>query len=154
MEVLVNAKGLPQKGGVWLLEDHLSWTRHQEAITARAIVTPRNRVITQLINLTSAPLALHKGTKVAVLSQLPITSIQSVVSHRCTTFHITDEKRALIWELAQQSVNLSPTQRDQLYSLLLSYDDLFAIDDSELGQKGIIQHKIDTVDALPVHTPL
>ena len=76
-----------QKSGVWLLEDHLSRTRRQGAITACAIVTPGNRVITWLINLTSAPLALRKGTKVAVLSQLPITSIQSVVSYPCTTSH-------------------------------------------------------------------
>ena len=49
---------------------------------------------------------------------------------------------------------LTDSQRQQLYLLLCTYADLFAIDDSELGWTGVIKHSIDTQQAPPVRRRL
>lgn len=50
--------------------------------------------------------------------------------------------------MPQQGQNLTATQRNHLYSLLLSYSDLFALNNKELGRTGI-----NTGDASPAHVP-
>ena len=47
-------------------------------------------------------------------------------------------------------VNLSKSQQQQLYSLLLGYSDVFATNDSNLGRATTLQHTIQTEDSPPI----
>ena len=55
--------------------------------------------------------------------------------------------------MVRTAEHLTDAQQSQLYSLLLSYADLFALNEEELGRTGIIKHHIDTGDAPPVRVP-
>ena len=150
VEVRVSALSLETKSGTWLLEDHLSKTSRQGMIAARAVVTPNSHVVTHLINLMDTPSTLRKGTKIATLIQLPDDSVQAHVS---VSSDVPDSKHTLLWEIAHKAEHLTEAQRDQLYFLLLSYSDLFACSNDELGRTGMVTHTIHTGDASPVRTP-
>ena len=138
------------KSCTWLLEDHLSKTSRQVIIAARAVVIPNSHVVIRLINLMDMPSNLRKGTKVATLTQLPDDSVQAHVS---VSSNVQDSKRTLLWEMAHKIEHLTEAQRGQLYFLLLSYADLFACSNDELGHTGMVTHTIHTGDASPVRTP-
>lgn len=62
-----------------------------------------------------------------------------------------DERlRKLIELLGEPEVELSEAQTSQLVSLLSEYLDTFALSDSELGQTGLVKHKIELVDPTPI----
>ena len=50
----------------------------------------------------------------------------------------------------QSDVNLSDSQQQQLYTLLLGYSDIFATEDSNLGRATMLQHTIQTGDNPPI----
>ena len=50
----------------------------------------------------------------------------------------------------QSDVNLSDSQQQQLYTLLLRYSDIFATKDSNLGRATMLQHTIKTGDSPPI----
>lgn len=41
-------------------------------------------------------------------------------------------------------------QQGQLWQLFMEFQDCFACDDRELGQTHLVQHDIDTGDAVPI----
>ena len=47
-------------------------------------------------------------------------------------------------KLDQQILDVDAKELEQLENLLLNSDDVFAVDDSELGQTSLVQHTIDT----------
>ena len=153
VEVSLRANNLDQQSGTWLLEDHLNRMSRQGAITARAVVSPSTHVVTRLLNLTDTPTTIRKGTKVATLSPLPHQTIQSHTPSACKSPTVSDSKSTLLWEMVRTAEHLTDAQQSQLYSLLLSYADLFALNEEELGRTGIIKHHIDTGDAPPVRVP-
>ena len=54
---------------------------------------------------------------------------------------------------------LLPAENDQLKELILEFNDVFALDDTELGCTTLVEHAIDTGDHAPIrqqpyHTPV
>lgn len=143
IEVCVSTDNFDQHSGVWLLEIHLSKTAKQGALAARAIVTPHNRLVTRLINPTDTATTVRKGTKVAVLSQLHHDTL-ATTKPSLSKVKISQAKRTLLWNMVQQNTYLTDYQQHCSHSLLMSYADLFALQDDELGQTGVIKHKINT----------
>ena len=52
----------------------------------------------------------------------------------------------------QISAKCSKADKQQLEGLLLDWDDVFALNDSELGETNLVTHNIDTGNAKPVQT--
>ena len=68
---------------------------------------------------------------------------------------VETEKRQMLWDLVQDSgAALSPGERDVFYELLLSYIDVMAWSNTELGRTGQLQHQIHTGDAHPIRQPV
>ena len=65
---------------------------------------------------------------------------------------LTDRQKRLKAELnlSQQTVECNTEQSEKLESLLLNSVDVFALDDSELGQTCLIKHAINTGDHPPI----
>ena len=49
--------------------------------------------------------------------------------------------------------SLSGEEKSRLRDLLLEFDDVFALDSTELGSTDVVQHRIDTGDQLPIRQP-
>jgi hypothetical protein len=60
----------------------------------------------------------------------------------------------LFTQLKLDLKHLTPTEPEQLGSLLSSYSDVFAVDVSELGTTALVMHSIDTGDHRPVRQPV
>ena len=101
----------------------------------------------------SSPATICKGTKVAVLSPLSDSDLHVPTTSSEKPKDVSETKQALLWELAQQTEGLSDTQRDQLYSLLLSFADIFPENESDLGRTGIVKHRINTNNVMPLRQP-
>ncbi len=48
---------------------------------------------------------------------------------------------------------LSEDQRGKFLSLVTAYEDIFAMDSSDLGKSGLLEHAIDTGNCKPVKQP-
>lgn len=60
-------------------------------------------------------------------------------------------KRDLLWKTVEESSeDLTPTEKDKLFQLLLEYGDIFAENASDLGHATKICHQIHTEGAPPV----
>lgn len=55
-----------------------------------------------------------------------------------------------VWE--RNCDNLEPWQQEELWRLLLKFKDIFALTEEEVGLTHLVQHDIDTGDALPIKT--
>jgi len=66
------------------------------------------------------------------------------------------ESRAekLLSQLNLQYDSLTLSQQQQLEEFLLSYQDIFALDSSELGATQVVSHSIDTGDHPPIKQPV
>ena len=53
-------------------------------------------------------------------------------------------------EVVQSCQNLSAVEMEQLYQLLVTYSDIFSIQQSDLGRTDRIRHKINTGNTAPL----
>ena len=56
----------------------------------------------------------------------------------------------MLWDVVQRADDLTQSEGDTLFSLLLSFEDVFATDSSHTT---VIKHTIDTGSAQPVQQP-
>ena len=60
----------------------------------------------------------------------------------------------LLQQLNLQFDHLTQSQKEQLEKFLLSYQDVFALDSSELGTTRVVSHSINTGDHIPIKQPV
>ena len=61
------------------------------------------------------------------------------------------DKDAMLWEMVEATGEaLDSEEREQLFSLLTEYADIFAIDSKDLGRTDKVQHQIVTGDSAPI----
>ena len=93
--------------------------------------------------------ALHP---VRMIEQLAESDSDGIVS--ATQAEDREErKKKLFAALAVESIEIQPTQLDQLHNLVSDFTDLFALSNSELGRTTVVEHKFDTSSNLPVREP-
>ena len=146
-EQLITLTANTERSGTWLLEQNLP--RSSRLQVARAIVDSEINIVTSVINVTNEPLTLRQGSLVAKLQCIKDDDIQ-VAAAISDCEPITEHKKQLLWGLVLKTEGLSDKERDTLFSLLLSYEDIFASDSSDLGQTGAVRHTINTGIATPI----
>ncbi|KAH7702725.1 pol polyprotein [Aphelenchoides avenae] len=66
----------------------------------------------------------------------------------------SDERlQELLRLLGPTEMPLSDARRAELESTLLEFNDVFALNDSELGRTGLVKHKIELIGSTPVRIP-
>ena len=127
----------------WLIEHSLPAC--SKLIVARALVSsgPDQSVVVSVMNPSNEPVTLSQGTVLARVqtindedNQMSIATIQSE--------DISPQKYKLLEEMVAVAGGLSKEQRNALFALVLSYEDIFAMDSSDLGYTTIVQHSINT----------
>ena len=103
-------------------------------VAAGAVISPVNRTLpVRLLNLAMESLVVDKGTRIACLEALDesdvIVSASVVVVHQSESFshidHLTKKQQPMS-DLVEKNDHLDENHREQLYCLLLAYEDLFA----------------------------
>lgn len=92
--------------------------------------------------IAACALVCPAGEKTPV--HLPDPAGVTAVEQDTSSSTIDCRKEQLLWEVAEASNVLNSTQREQLYRQLLSYSDIFASDNMDLGCTNRIQYTIDT----------
>ena len=149
-EVMGEVKDMPD-GKVWLLEELID--SQQSVPVARALVSRAELVLLYLLylllNYRPETVTVYQCQRLAVVGvEAPVEAPPASVGTRNST--VSEEKKQTLWELVESSHgNLTAEQTEQLYELLLLYEDVFACYDNEVGRTDMIQHTIHT-EAPPV----
>ena len=159
-EILVRADFPVQSGEeaqTWLLEHDLP--EKSRVIVARTVVSsrgPDEAVVIRVMNSGNEPSTLPTGMKVAQLQSLDVDAISvstAVDELLSVNPSISESKRQLLWDMVLRADGLSDEERDALFAMLMSYEDVFATNSSDLGHTTIIQYSIHTGSALPIRQP-
>lgn len=119
---------------------------------ARALVlTTKKGVPLRLINPSTQMVTLHKGTHLAILEPIESQAIHQIGNKgEPTEQDISQRMLDVLSSLTAGQECLSPTQRNQLLSLLLTYADVFAEGPHDVGRTDVTTHSIDTGTAPPI----
>lgn len=131
-----------------------------DVLLARDITVPHS-VITLAGGRVRLPL-LNFGLAKQVLPQgISVATIRSLTDDHITTFAAdvgTDPPARLKDAICTDTTfrpmiapDLTPEQTAALYSLLVSYRDIFDTDNRPLPQTSLVKHRINTGDAVPIH---
>ena len=85
-----------------------------------------------------------------LLEQDPVIEISTVAEKS----NVSREDRGILWEMVSRvgdDVNVG--EREELFSLLLEFADVFSLSTKNLGHTKVLQHRIYTGNAQPVHLP-
>ena len=142
LEVMGQVKNMPN-GEVWLLEE--SPKSQQFTPVARALVSRSELVPVRLLNHRPETITVHQSQKLAVVETIEAPTETPVALVGIKNGTASKERQQTLWSLAERSCNsLTEVQTEQLYELLLSYADVFACSDSEVGRTSKIRHTIHT----------
>jgi hypothetical protein len=82
---------------------------------------------------------------------IDIPDIQSPL-HKCV-FHVSKDHGKLLEHLQElymsSKTDLNEEQQCKFFNLLIKYQNVFSKNRSDLGKNDLVQHKIDTGDAVP-----
>ena len=156
MEVMVKVKSESVSTDVCLVE--AAPLKELPIIVANALVKPieSNKEITvpiRLINPSADSVTLYKGSTVACVSEIDPSNVVANINPKPPDTHpdVSKAEQELLWELVCGSgQGLDVQQQDKLYALLLSFADVFALDDKQLGRTDKLQHSINTKGSHPI----
>ena len=152
MEVMATARVSETKGD-WILEGEPQ--EKVPVMAVHAVVSPDEGILpVHLLNSGAEPATVYEGMRIAHLETVGDSDILDPASVAMVQPGQPPETRTeqeqLLWKVVEGNDNLSNTQREQLYLLLLSYKDLFAWNKTDFGRTNKIQHTIDTGSSAPI----
>ena len=107
----------------------------------------------RLINPSADSVTLYKGSTVARVSGIDPFNVVANVDPKPQETHpnVSKAEQEMLWELVCGSgQRLNVQQQDKLYALLLSFADVFALDDKQLGRTDKLKHSINTKESHPI----
>ena len=153
MEILGQVKGIPP-AEICLLE---SAHRYPWLEVARALVRPHERSVpVRVLNTGVDPITLFRGQVLGTLEQADPQE-QSIASVQATDREpaLSEAKETVLWEMIDQAGTcLDQTQKNQLFSLLTGFSDVFAGSQDDFGRTSRMTHEIATGEAQPIKQPV
>ena len=158
-EVVIPAvlTSFPSEPAVGLIEGVPKLSDRYHLLCAPTLCQPDSdgKVTLRLINPSDSPVLIHKGATIAKFEETKVTddiipldsdpSVSAMDSHVNTASGMTPLKFSCL-----PSRNLSSQENHKLQTLLDQYSDIFAKSTLDLGHTTIVQHGIDTGNAMPI----
>ena len=120
--------------------------KQTSVLMARAAVRPNNSLIPlRLVNSSLAPVTVYKGAKIATAELIHDNNICVVMSPSKESNVVN--KIDLAHPLPE---DLSQSEREKFLALLSNYVDILATNSNDLGQTDVLNHRIDTGNAVPI----
>ena len=160
VQVLGMAHGELQKG-TWILEAASSRIKKQIHV-ANAVVKPEKGVVpVQVLNPGTETITIYAGDIVAQMEHMDTSQALLVGSLKVTEdeqelqidyLKISGKKKQALWKLIETlTPELTWEQKRQIYALFIKYADVFPEAKSDIGKTTLLQHRINTGGAAPVH---
>ena len=159
-EQVVGGELGPQQGTIdseYGLVEHLPYATLGGLLVGRTLVDPaQSNVPVRLLNVSSGPVKLRKGTTVALLHEVEAVGAPVGNSPACMVPMQRVKPAASEWPAPLQelfektSKEMDDGQKLRLGQLLDKHVGLFASSSEDLGRTSLVQHGIDTGDARPI----
>ena len=130
-----------------VVEPSPGFAERHDLLLARVLVRPKDGMVpVHVINPSPVPVTLYQNTSVGTFSQLEDGALEPASCNRLATKKLRQTKPLVSEQFDLDTMNLSSPQRKELASLLDEFTDTFSSGLADLGQTGIVQHRIDTGD--------
>ena len=118
----------------------------KDILAARTVVDMGKPILAvRVLNLSDDEQIVHQGTDIA--SCEVIDNVTVVKKTEPGTHEVDTEFPGLVKELYERSFGgLDDSQKNQLYSLLVEFRDVFSHGSGDIGRTSLTSHKIDTGD--------
>ena len=157
LEVMAKVEMEATDGTPTLLLEGRSLPRQPSVLVEAAVVKASGdqQIPIRMVNWAPDPITVYQGTRLATLEEIDSEMIVSGVEPTEHTIkEVSEAKRELLWDTVERAAaNLTTSQRDKFYEALLCYEDVFVVDNSDLGCTNRLKHHINTGDAAPVRQP-
>lgn len=144
----------PVCDGEYVVSPILDVVLMHSVVLPHTVVTVRdNKTCLPLLNFGLSTHVLPAGIALATMSSLQecAISVLAVDGPRTVSGSLTATSSLCANFEKMISADLSHTQAEDLRRVLLSYSDIFDLENRPLGQTTVVQHSIHTGDAQPVH---
>ena len=119
---------------------------------ARALVqVPSGKVPIQLLNTRADTVTVFADTELATL--IPVQAVQAT-NDTDKSDKDTGKLEQLRQMVSETETDLSPVEKDTFFSLLCSFEDIFARSNSDLGNTSKLNHRINTETDTPIRQPV
>lgn len=139
-------------GGVCIMEPVMN--RKLPMLMARTVATPFNGCVPVcLLNLSPITVEVSKGTMVGTMQAANEADfeVSNIWTQDCGTQDTSTSKeiRDSLWTAIDVNKHLKEAEKEQLYHLLLEYQDVFAHNQADLGRTDRVQHEVKTIMLTP-----
>ncbi|XP_074658626.1 uncharacterized protein LOC141911536 [Tubulanus polymorphus] len=135
--------------GQWgLIESSINWRLGPEVLVAKEVVNINSsRIPVRMVNLSSHPKIIHKGTPLGVIGQISKIYTETSTSK---TSNSNDQLPEFLQDLYHRSCEgLSTDECHDVKQLLSEFSDVFASSNLDLGEASETLHVIDVGNAVP-----
>ena len=117
-----------------------------------------NEVPVRLLNPSTEPIVIHKGTQIATMEQVHPAELSSVRNAMPANEHSTlrdcSVREDLCSIVQRCGQGLTDGEKNSFLLLLQEYRDVFAVNKNDLGRTNKLQHSISTGYSHPICQPL
>ena len=131
-----------------IIEPHEQLIERKSVLGGRVLVKAAEHVPVRLMNATNKPVVIKKGTILGTFE--PVDEIRSSPKEQGVRKVAKELPEQLQILLDRSSKHLDKTQKNKLEDTLKNYQDVFAIDEENMGFTDTVKHQIDTNGAKPI----
>ena len=137
------------------VEPIASFMAKNEVLVMSGIIDTKQDPVVNVINYGNTPTTLHKNTNIGSCESY--TETETMVSDRVAHTYETDSQPTVPEHLKdlyeRSSVHLNDNEKHGLVKLLYKYRNTFSKSSEDIGITSLVQHSINTKDAVPVRQP-
>ena len=133
---------------VGIIEPNEQLIEKKRVLSGRVLAKASETVPVCLMNPTDSPVVIRKGTTIGMFE--PVDDINENHSQHNEGRNTKELSAQLQMLLDKSSKYLNRTQKYKLKEMLINYQDVFALNDEDMGFTDTIKHQIDTNGSRPI----
>ncbi|MCG7879381.1 MAG: RNase H-like domain-containing protein, partial [Candidatus Thiodiazotropha endolucinida] len=131
-----------------IIEPFEKLAENKSLMGGRVLTKANENVPVRLMNVTDKPIVIRKGTTVGMFE--PVVQVNDKRETNTNSSAIDALPDRLQELLDRSSKHLDKAQKDKLRSTLTEYQDVFALNDDDMGYTDAVKHHIETNGAKPI----
>ena len=143
----ISNKGICQDN-IGVIEPNEELIEKKSVLSGRVLAKANERVPVCLMNPTSNPVVIKKGTLLGTFE--PVDEVKEDHKQNNSVRYVKDLPEQLHMLLEKNSKHLDRTQKCKLKETLVDYQDVFALNEEDMGFTDAVEHNIDIDGSKPI----
>ena len=144
--------------GTALLQPARAFVDKYSVLIAHSLThTSTEKTMVRMLNPSFAPVTIYQNERVGELHPISAGKPESLCTIQQTRPGQPQRDPAMMERavelLLPDSPELKPADKEKLRVLLYEFSDIISVDNSDLGLTTLVQHEINTGDAMPIRQP-